>query len=250
MSKNTRQLPIAEAQIRLREAAEGEQSRTVEGYGAVFGVRSVNLCPWSSSREVYEVMEPGCIDADLIKRSDVVFNYCHDNSAILGRSRNGEGTLKLSVDEKGLRYQCDLPNTEQANAILEGIKRGDIYGNSFCFTDDEEDTENGVSYERMAEKSADGKEVWLRHVKRCTGLYDVSIVVTPAYPDAEISQRELGEKAEKQIDAIIKREADNAASETSTAEQEAAAAAEREAHAARVAYMNNETDIMELEGGM
>ena len=211
-----------EAQIHIRETAEGETSRTVEGYGSVFGKRSVNLIPWSQYREVYEVMEPGCIDQELINRSDVILNYCHDNSVILGRSRNGEGTLKLSVDEKGLRYQCDLPNTEQANAILEGIKRGDIYGNSFCFTDDEEDTDNGVSYERLAEKTADGKEVWLRHVKKCTCLFDVSIVVTPAYPDAEISQRAIGEQAEKQIDALIKREAGNDDEAAKKAEEEKA----------------------------
>ena len=237
-----------EAQIHLRETAEGETSRTVEGYGSVFGKRSVNLCPWSQYREVYEVMEPGCIDQELINRSDVILNYCHDNSVILGRSRNGKGTLTLSVDEKGLRYSCDLPNTEQANAILEGIKRGDIYGNSFCFTDDEEDTENGVSYERLAEKTADGKEVWLRHVKKCTGLFDVSIVVTPAYPDAEISQRAIGEQAEKQIDALIKREADGNDDEAAKkAEEEAKAKAEAEARARRIQYMNNETDIIELE---
>jgi len=137
-------------------------------------------------------MEPGSIDEALISRSDVIFNYCHENRDIFGRSRMGKGTLKLRVDEKGLRYECEMPNTQRAKDTCEGIDRGDIYGNSFCFTDDEEDTENGVSYERMEEKTADGKEVWLRHVKKCTGLYDVSIVVTPAYPAAEISQRELG----------------------------------------------------------
>ena len=68
-----RTIPFAETGMHVREAAEGEeQSRVVEGHAVVFGVRSVNLVPWSDWREVYEVMEPGCITPELINRSDVV----------------------------------------------------------------------------------------------------------------------------------------------------------------------------------
>lgn len=189
MDKKTRQLDLNVSQLRVREAGE-ERSRTIEGYAVVFGVRSVNLTPWSQYREVYEVMEPGSISQQLLDRSDVVLTAFHDDTAILGRWRSGEGTLSLSLDAKGLRMECTLADTERANELLSAIERGDISGMSFAFTADEEDSENGVSYERLAD-SADGKETWLRHVKSITGLYDVTIAGHPAYPQTTIGQREV-----------------------------------------------------------
>jgi hypothetical protein len=57
-----------------------------------------------------------------------------------------------------------------------------------------------VSYERTDEVE-DGKEVWLRHVKRITGLYDVSIVTHPAYEQTSVGTREANE-----IDQAIDRQ--------------------------------------------
>ena len=95
---------------------------------------------------------------------------------------------------------------QQRNDTLELIKRGDITGMSFAFEDDREDSENGVSYERIEKRNADGKEVWLRHVKRITGLYDVSIVTHPAYEQTSVGTREASEAIDKAIDAQLKRE--------------------------------------------
>ena len=72
---------------------------------------------------------------------------------------------------------------------LELMRRGDITGMSFAFDDDYEDSENGVSLERTNE-TVNGKEVWIRHVKRITGLYDVSIVTHPAYEQTSVATRE------------------------------------------------------------
>jgi phage head maturation protease len=86
------------------------------------------------------------------------------------------------------------------------MKRGDITGMSFAFSDDYQDSENGVSYERTEERTADGKEVWLRHVKRFTGLYDVSIVTHPAYEQTSVGTREASDAIDNAIDAQLKRE--------------------------------------------
>ena len=184
--------------MQLREPAEGEdQSRVVEGHAVVFGVRSVNLVPWSDWREVYEVMEPGCITQDLISRSDVVLTAFHDNQLILGRSTNGKGTLTLSLDERGLKQSCDWPKTTYADNLLVSLQRGDISGMSFAFEADEEDSENGVSYERLPERSESGKEIFIRHVKRVVGLYDVTVAGHPAYPQTDIARREIDEYLDK-----------------------------------------------------
>ena len=203
--KQTRFIPYEDCGLQIREPQEGQaESRTIEGTPIVFGVRSVNLTPWSDTREVYEVLEPGCISQELISRSDVILNLNHSNMVpdVLGRCRNGKGTLELELRENKMGCRCDLPHTNNANDALELMRRGDITGMSFAFEDDYQDSENGVSYERTAE-THDGKEVWLRHVKRITGLYDVAIVTHPAYEQTSVGVRELGDVIDKAIDLQI-----------------------------------------------
>jgi HK97 family phage prohead protease len=207
--KQTRFIPIGVCGLRVREAGEGEQSRTIEGTPIVFGVRSVNLTPWSETRAVYEVLEKGCITPELLQRSDVILNLNHSNKVpdVLGRFRNTDkDTLQLTLNEGNMECRCDMPNTNNANDTLELMKRGDITGMSFAFSDDYQDSENGVSYERTDEKTEDGKEVWLRHVKRITGLYDVSIVTHPAYDQTSVGTRETSDEIDKAIDVQLKRE--------------------------------------------
>ena len=210
--KQVRFIPNNLCGLHLRESQDGqEESRTVDGEPIIFGVRSVNLTPWSSTRKVYEVLEPGCISKELLQRSDIVFNINHSNMVtdVLGRYRNtGKDTLKLELTERNVQSSCDLPKTNAANDTLELIKRGDISGMSFAFIDDWEDTENGVSYERTNEVE-DGKEVWIRHVKRIVELFDVSIVTHPAYEQTSVGTREASDDIERAIEAQIKRAAGN-----------------------------------------
>ena len=229
MTKQVRFIPKATCGLQVREAGEGqEQSRKVVGTPIVFGVRSNNLTPWSSYREVYEVMEPGCISDELLRESDIVLNLNHSNKVtdILGRCQNGEGTLKLTRNLRDIGAECDIPETSAGNDTLVLIKRGDISGMSFAFDDDYEDSENGVSYERMKNEDHDGKEVWVRHVKRVTALYDVSIVTHPAYEQTSVATREQSEAIDKAIEAQLKRENPQETEE----EKKAREAKEREAN--------------------
>ena len=228
--KQTRFIPIETCGLQLREPQEGQtESREIEGRPIVFGVRSVNLTPWSSTRKVYEVLEPGCISRELLQKSDVVLNLNHNSDVVnvLGRYRNNpeRDTLKLEMRGDGIDCRCELPKTNNANDTLELIKRGDITGMSFAFSDDYEDTENGVSYERTNDVE-DGKEVWLRHVKKITGLYDVAIVTHPAYEQTTVGLREASEAIDKAIEAQLKREQHQETEE----EKQAREAKEREAN--------------------
>ena len=223
--KQTRFIPIETCGLQLREPQEGQtESREIEGRPIVFGVRSVNLTPWSSTRKVYEVLEPGCISRELLQKSDVVLNLNHNSDVVnvLGRYRNNpeRDTLKLEMRGDGIDCRCELPKTNNANDTLELIKRGDITGMSFAFSDDYEDTENGVSYERTNDVE-DGKEVWVRHVKRINGLFDVSIVTHPAYEQTTVATREQSEAIDKAIEAQLKREQEADDDNAKTAEEEA-----------------------------
>ena len=228
--KQTRFIPTDTCGLHVRETEDGQQSRTIEGKPIVFGVRSVNLTPWSSTREVYEVLEPGCITNELLQRSDVILNLNHSSLVpdVLGRCMNGKGTLSLRLAGDHIECSCDLPNTNNANDALELMKRGDITGMSFAFEDDWEDTENGVSYERTAE-THDGKEVWLRHVKRITGLYDVAIVTHPAYQQTSVATREASDAIDKAVEEQLKREQPHETEEEKQAREAAEEQALREA---------------------
>ena len=229
--KQTRFIPIEACGLKLREGEDGQPSRIVEGRAIVFGVRSRNLTPWSSSRVVYEVLEPGCITNEMLTRQDVVYNLNHSNKVtdILGRYRNSDAdTLKLTLRGDGVDNRCELPNTSAANDTLELLKRGDITGQSFAFEDDWEDTENGVSYERTND-TENGKEVWIRHVKRITALYDVSIVTHPAYEQTSVATREQSDEINKAIEAQLKRECGDDEAKKKAEEEAAKRAAEEEA---------------------
>ena len=253
--KQTRFIPIETCGLQLREPQEGQtESREIEGTPIVFGVRSVNLTPRSDTRVVDEVLEPGCITNDLLQRSDVILNLNHSNMVpdVLGRCRNGKGTLSLELRENKIGCRCQLPRTNNANDALELMRRGDITGMSFAFEDDWQDSENGVSYERTAEKK-NGKEVWLRRVKRITGLYDVAIVTHPAYEQTSVETREASDAIEKAIDEQLKREASNQseASEgklnNEEAQREAEAEVQRKAEEEREAQEAKEREERELE---
>ena len=227
--KQVRFIPVNTCGLQVRAGEDGQQSRTVVGTPIVFGVRSNNLTPYSSYREVYEVMEPGCISDELLRESDIVLNLNHSNKVtdILGRFRNTENdTLKLTKNLRDIGCECDVAETSAGNDALVLIKRGDITGMSFAFEDDWEDSENGVSYERMKNEDHDGKEVWVRHVKRVTALYDVSIVTHPAYEQASVATREASEAIDKAIEAQLKREQPQETEE----EKQAREAKEREAN--------------------
>ena len=233
--KQTRFIPIETCGLQVREPQEGqEMSREIEGRPIVFGVRSVNLTPWSSTRKVYEILEPGCISRELLQKSDVILNLNHSNMVpdVLGRYRNTDkDTLTLELRGDGIDCRCDLPKTNNANDALELIRRGDINGMSFAFEDDYEDTENGVSYERTND-TEDGKEVWLRHVKKITGLYDVAIVTHPAYEQTSVGMREASDRIDAAIEAQIKRECGGGSDDDEAkrkAEEEAKAEEERKA---------------------
>ena len=252
--RQVRFIPNEACGLKFREPMEGQsESRRVDGRPIVFGVRSVNLTPWSPTRKVYEILEPGCISNELLQRSDIILNVNHSNKVtdVLGRCNNGKGTLELGLRENYVEAGCDLPRTNTANDTLELIRRGDISGMSFAFEDDAEDTENGVSLERTGEIE-DGKEIWLRHVKRITGLYDVSIVTHPAYEQTSVATREQGDEILKQIDAQIERqerEANGGETEKEKAEREqreAKETAQREAEA-KAEQERKEQEERELE---
>jgi len=150
-------------------------TRTVEGYAIVFNSQSEDL-------GFREVIAPSAVTEDTINTSDVFCLFNHNPEKVLARSKYGEGSLSLTLDEKGLKYSFEVPNTELGNELLEHVRRGEIDGSSFAFI---------VS-------SEDGSEVWEningtthRTINKIECLVDVSPVWTPAYSATSVSARAL-----------------------------------------------------------
>jgi HK97 family phage prohead protease len=139
----------------------------------------------------YEILEPGCITRETLDACDIMLTMFHDRQLILGRSKNGKGTLQYEIDNVGVKFWCEMPKTVDGDKALELIARGDITGCSFIYSTDEKDSENAVSYEKTGEKTEDGEEILLRHVKRIDNVYDFTITPKPAFEQTNVTKREL-----------------------------------------------------------
>ncbi len=179
------------ADLHIREAASGEESRIIEGYALKFGVRSRLLCDWWDY--YYEQLEPGCVTREMLDRQDIKLTMFHDRQLILARSNKGVGTLSYEVDAVGVRFWAEMPHTVDGDKALELVQRGDIAGCSFCYSTDEGDSENAVSYERLKEKTENGEDILLRHVKRIDNVYDFTLATDPAFEQTTVSRREVEE---------------------------------------------------------
>lgn len=144
------------------------RGRTLHGYAAVYGVESSDLGGFR------ERIAPGAF-ADVLDDADVRCLLNHNPSEILGRSRSG--TLRLADEERGLRFECDLPDSPLGENVREAVKRGDIDGASFRFVVGEEEWEGD-----------------LRTVKSVKALQDVTVATYGAYPAASVELRTRPEK--------------------------------------------------------
>lgn len=146
------------------------ESRMVEGYALLFETSSDGL-------NFEEVISREALEG-VIARSDVFALLNHSKErGILARSFNGAGSLTLEVDEKGLLYRFDAPNTALGNELLENLRRGEINQSSFAFDVDSD----------KWERKSDG--TWKRTINQIGHLYDVSPVYNAAYSKTSVYMR-------------------------------------------------------------
>ena len=170
-----------------RTATEGVELReegdtlTAIGYAAIFDRLSGNLGGF------LERVSPGSFRSTL-KQADVTALFNHDPNNLLGRS--SAGTLRLTEDDKGLRYEVDLPFTTLGRDVAELLRRRDLIGSSFGFrtiADEWGETEDGYPLRTLQE----------------VALRDVGPVVYPAYSDTEASLRSLAEQRSLDLTDLI-----------------------------------------------
>lgn len=162
-------------------------SRMVEGYAIVFNSESNDLGGFQ------EIIDKRALDG-VIEKSDILCLLNHnEDKGVLARSKFGKGSLALEVDEKGLKYLFEAPNTALGDELLEGIKRGDITTSSFAFTVGKDNWE----------KREDGS--YLRTIVSIQELFDVSPVYRAAYDATSVKADTRGldeiKQKEQELDA-------------------------------------------------
>ena len=160
--------------------AEGNDTRTIEGYAVVFEKESRMMFDFFKGKKFIEIIRRGSVTEEDIKKWDIKALAEHDRSRLLARSYNGTGSLSLSVDDYGVKYRFDAPNTAEGNNAIELIKRRDIFGSSFAFTADEQ---TDVKYTKRSDGSL------LREVNKLSRMYDIAIVTDPAYFGTDVTVR-------------------------------------------------------------
>lgn len=181
-----RTIRVDNAELRVREAEGDAPSRTITGYAILFNTPSAPL--WSDEdSEAREIIAPEAITKELLDGCDIKFTMFHDRQIILGRSNKGSGTLEYFVDEKGVGFSLELPDSPNGNEALSAVKRGDISGCSFAFTTRYWDSD---FVERSA-KVVNGSSEITYTVKAVTGVYDFTLAADPAYPDTSVEAREF-----------------------------------------------------------
>lgn len=91
---------------------------------------------WNSLSEVIwdefvEQFAPGAFADSLTSGADCRALYEHDYTKLLGRTTSG--TLVLTEDNTGLRFELTPPDTQLGRDVLTLVERGDISGMSFGF---------------------------------------------------------------------------------------------------------------------
>lgn len=137
------------------------------GYAAKFNTRT-KIGSWYE-----EEILPGAFD-DVLE-NDVRCLKNHDPNLLLARTTSG--TLVLSVDEVGLRYEFQIPDRTVGRDLSNELDTGDISQSSFAFT---------VKEEIWIEREDD---IPLRQIKKMKRLYDVAPVTYPAYQDTSVAKR-------------------------------------------------------------
>ena len=188
-NKEIRTFDVGNVELRM-----DNEKNVVVGYGAVFNSESNDLGGF------VEYIDKNAFDGRL--EDDVRFLINHDGMPL---ARTTNGTLRLSVDEKGLKYEADMPDTTLARDLMTLLKNGTINQSSFAFIVEEDSWD-----------VRDGKNV--RTINKISRLFDVSSVTYPAYNEAGSfalrsfenfkKEQELKENLEKEKLEGIKEEKD------------------------------------------
>ncbi len=170
--------------VETRAAKDGASQNVLIGTAIVFGELSKPLVEFEDGSKLYErVMRSAFDECDI---SDVMCNVNHEH--MLGRTLSG--TLRLTLTDKTLTYECDLPDTTKGRDTQVMVARGDMMGSSFMWSRWDWDYTNEVT---------DTGDI-IRSITKIKRLKDVGPVNDAAYEQTTVSTNKRDYLPEKEND--------------------------------------------------
>ncbi len=165
--------------VAVEERADG-QMPILRGYSVPFNKLSNVL--WGFREEI----APEAFE-ESVETGDVRAFWSHDSSLVLGRTKNG--TLNLELDDEGVRFELEPADTQAGRDALISIRRGDVDAMSFGFIV----LPDGAKWRQNEEGEL---------IRRVTNaeLIEISPVAFPAYPQTNVSARELRARYGEEVD--------------------------------------------------
>lgn len=163
---------MKDTDFEIRTSTLTANDKKLVGYAVKWNSRSEVL--WD---EFVEQFAPNAFKDSLAAGADVRALYEHDHTALLGR--NTSGTLVLSEDSTGLRFELTPPDTQLGRDVLILVERGDIAGMSFGFR-------------ALKDQWDSTQQPYVRTVLAAE-LREITITSLPAYreTDIQIAKRSL-----------------------------------------------------------
>ena len=166
------------------EVRNSEEGITVSGYAAVYDSET------RIGNAFNEIIARGAFD-EALKTADCRALFNHNADKVLARRHpDGSGTLKLTTDDIGLRYEFIAGTQSYAKDLVESLERKDVNSSSFAFTI----AKDGQSW---------NEDRTTRTVTKVGSLLDISPCVYPAYPQATAEvQRDACSCKAKEVEVL------------------------------------------------
>jgi HK97 family phage prohead protease len=169
----------------MEDVKVNKEARTIEARAVVYNSMS-NTLRTNNGTEFREIIKPGAL-TDSMAKNDVLAFKEHNPVYLLGRK--SAGTLQMEDRADGLYVKIDIPQTSYGDDTLISAARGDLTGMSFGFN-------NAVS--KNSKKGTD----MIREISSLN-LREVSIVASPAYPEAGITAMRNEDFIEEEVTPIV-----------------------------------------------
>lgn len=167
-------------ETRAEEKQEGGKKLVLRGYPIVFNTETRIYDFWYG--EVRETILPTALEGTDLSNVYLVTGHNIEPDKVLARNNVN---MRMEVDETGLFFECDLPNTQHARDIYNLIESGIIDGMSFGFRCSDQVNE----------------ETLTRTITHIDELFEITITPFPAYKEASVivqNQRQQEELEKKQ----------------------------------------------------
>lgn len=173
-------------ETRVDEKQEGGKKLVLRGYPILFNTETSIYDFWYG--EIRETILPTALNGTDLTNVYLITGHNIEPDKVLGRNNVN---MRMEVDDTGLFFECELPNTQHARDIYNLIESGIVDGMSFGFTCSDEVNEATMT----------------RTITHIDELFEVTITPFPAYKEASVIVQKQRTKEEQEKQAKEQEEA-------------------------------------------